>query len=376
MVVFLAALALVAGCDEPVEGVPELRVGLLLPLSWEEGFETGAILAAAELALEGPREETGFEFTTHLVKADSGGGAEVAVEAIRRLVIRDRVHAIVGPFLSRSVLGASPMVEQLEVPVLTPTATHPEVGAGRRFTFRVAAAGAETQGAAMAELAIRDLGASRGAVLFEQTDLYSRRVAEAFRDRFVELGGEPFVFAGYPTGIEDYELQLERIRAIDPQVLLLPNNSSRALEAQMAGAREQGIDAVFLGGDTWNEADLSVPIVGEAYYADHWNPAVERAESLRFVAAYEERYSRPPTVAAALTYDTFGLLLAAVARAESVESRHVRDALTAIAAFPGVTGDLGFAPRERGQSLYVVRVNQGKTTLYRWLGDEVSSSGS
>lgn len=362
----LGCAVLALGCGEP-PAPPAFRIGLVVPLSGELDHRTEAMLAAAALATEeADRAAGGSRHRSEILIADSRASPEQALEAVRRLVIRDRVHGLVGPYLSRTVLHVSPFVEQMRVPLLTPTATHPDVGVGSRFVFRVSGADTEMHGRTMAELAAVDLASRRAAVLYELTDPYSRRLAEVFQQRFEELGGELVANESYAVGTEDFDDPLGRIRDAGSQVVFLPNNSTTDLENQARTAARLRLDAVLLGADSWTELDTAgIPALEGAIFSGHWHPDLDTPESRRFVSAYRGRAGETPTVAAALTYDACRLLLDAAERADGLDGESLRAALAATAGSRGVTGVFTFRQGRPEPRLVILRAEGGETTLLR-----------
>ena len=70
-----------------------------------------------------------------------------------------------------------------------------------------------------------------------------------------------------------------------------------------------------------------------------------------FIARYEARYHQKPDHFAALAYDQMRILLDAICRAGLNKGR-IRDALTGLTSYKGVTGDMIFDPNCKNIALY------------------------
>lgn len=139
---------------------------------------------------------------------------------------------------------------------------------------------------------------------------------------------------------------------------------------QSLQARAMGIDAVLLGSDGWLVDGLAMHRDLEgAYFSQGWHRDVARfsTASEEFIARYENAYGRQPDEPAALTYDAFGLLFEALGNASQPEPRAIRDALSVIEGYPGLTGPITF--RDRGgdprKNAVIVRIEQGELRLFK-----------
>src|SRR5579872_5435580 len=84
-----------------------------------------------------------------------------------------------------------------------------------------------------------------------------------------------------------------------------------------------------------------------------------------FVARYESRYHEAPDHFAALAYDEMRILLDSICRAGLNKGR-IRDALTGLTSYKGVTGDMIFDPNCKNIApLFLGRVHDGKIDYRR-----------
>jgi substrate-binding family protein len=101
----------------------------------------------------------------------------------------------------------------------------------------------------------------------------------------------------------------------------------------------------------------------EAVYP--FDPSSNDPRWTNFVARYEARYNEKPDHFAALAYDQMRILLDAICRAGLNRGR-IRDALTALTTYKGVTGDMVFDPNCKNIApLFLAHVQNGHIAYRR-----------
>lgn len=364
----LAALSLLlCGCtvskDEPTE---EFRIGLMEPLSTPDRFMGHRMAQArvAELNAQGGVEIAGRKVRLRLVVEDSGGKIEQTMSVMGHLVQQARVSAIIGPYYSRDAIPVAAALEVLRVPMLTPTATNPEVTRGRTFAFRVCQLDND-QGRSLAHYVYEDLKLRKAAVLYDEADPYSSGLAGYFRESFSQLAGASLLMLTYQSGSTDFSAQLGRIAASGAQVLLLPNFPSD-LAAQIQQARAAGYAGLFLGGDSWDSDHgfHSLPEAQGAVYSTEFAPAAVDPKRLAEVEAMAAKGGAPLGKNTALTLDALDLLVAAARRAGSTDPVSLRSGLATLTDFEGLTGRISYSGGgDPARSTYIMGITGGRSVL-------------
>ena len=368
---FLFLVVILGGCwlSRPAA---EIRIALMAPLSGplHEGIGRPA-LEGAELAIELRNEAGDFRIggkrtRLTLLPADDENHPETALSVVRKLINQDQVVGVVGPLLSRTALVAAPVAENLETPMISPTATTPQLTQGRRFVFRTTFVD-RVQGEAMARFARQELKADRAAMLYDVASPYHRGVADGFRRTFTDLGGKISSLETYTTGALDFRPHLERIHESSPDVLLLPNYIDE-VPLQVRQAREAGVTATFLGSDSW-DGDV-FPDQKEfegAYFVDDWQfgvPEIETEASRRFEELYRARYGRTPSSIAAVVFDACELLLDAIEAAGNSSGVEVGRALSNRQGYAAVSGTLSFHGKgDPPRSVFLYEIRGGRTVF-------------
>jgi len=188
------------------------------------------------------------------------------------------------------------------------------------------------------------LGLRKVAVLSNVASEYSVDLAQAFRETLPPLGGEIVISETFVDDehFDEVDAQLLKIRESGAEALFMPYHALPA-RRHMLRARELGVEAVFLGSDTWNTIALGPePLVAGSYFIDVWTPDLPSEKTIAFVNRYQSRFGTEPTTSAALAYDAIHLLAEAIRRQRKADPASIRTGLASLGPFQGVTGAMFF----------------------------------
>ncbi len=356
----LLSLPLLAATWPSARAADPVRIGFFMSMTGRDASFGEASLDGARIALDELNRAGGvLGRPVELVVEDDRSLAGESATAVKKLISRDHVVALVGECSSARTLEAAAVAQASRVPLVSPASTSPRVTQVGDMIFRVCFID-PFQGEVMATFARRRLGLGRAALLVDATAPYSVGLAEYFARTFTALGGVVVASQKYSGVDTDFRAQLTAIRAAKPDALFLPGYYVAAgLVARQA--RDLGIGATLLGGDGF-EAPQLLQIGGDAlngaYYSTHFSTESTDPVSRSFVAAFRARYGTAPNGLAALTYDAVRLVADAVRRAGSTDRKAVRDALAATRSFPGATGSTSMNPdrdADKGAAIITVR---------------------
>jgi hypothetical protein len=180
--------------------------------------------------------------------------------------------------------------------------------------------------------------------------------------------GHPVVIEQkFLTGGEDFRRQLRVIADSRPDAIVIWADQKEAalIVSQM---KELGLtQRVFgshriIGDEVLKRAGVAAEGV-EAVFP--YDPTSEAAEWREFNTNFQAAYNEKPDHFAALSYDAMRILLDAICRAGLNRGR-IRDALTSVVSYKGVTGDMTFDPNDKNISaMYLATVRQGKIEYRR-----------
>jgi branched-chain amino acid transport system substrate-binding protein len=362
----LSGAALFGACG--TKELPDLAIGVIAELSGDipaigASCKNAAEMAVAEINEAGGVKVAGKAHRLRLVMEDSKGTAAEAGEALKRLASEDKVFAIVGPNASVGAIPAAQVAEEGKIPMISPWSTNPLTTAGKKWVFRACFTDA-FEGHVLARFATGYLHAAKAAVLYDPGSEAPKSQAELFRKDFEEAGGKVVAFETYKTGDKDFAAPLSRIAAAAPDIIFLPSYYNE-VPLQLREARKLGIKVPFLGSDNWSSPELVKLAGGDAEgatFCNHYAPEVRVDAVAHFVTPYRNKYGQTPDDVAALTYDSFKLLAKALAGASRLDREAIREALSKIREFEGVTGKMTFkeGSGDPVKSAVMMRVEDGK----------------
>lgn len=378
----LFCLLLIASCsDRQLSEPAQIRLGVIAPITSAIGAGIPKVgqstLNAAKLAAEEVNQAGGVQMKHGKVKVkliieDSKDQAEGAISAARKLINQEGVLAIIGPQASRNAIPASKIAEAAKIPMISPWSTNPETTKGKEFVFR--AGFVDTfQGQVMAKFTFQELGIRKAAVLFDEASDYNKGLAQIYKQSFEKLGGQVVAYEAYVTGQKDVSQQLSRIKESGAELVFLPNYYNE-VPYQVAQAKKMGLNAIFLGSDTWgNISEDNLPYLEGCYFSAHYSPDIEAAATREFVKKYKNAYGQLPDDVAALTYDAMGLFFLALRNIDDRQMQDasapqaVRDGLRAIKKYEGVTGTMRYeSSGDPVKSAVILQIKDGKPKFYKF----------
>jgi branched-chain amino acid transport system substrate-binding protein len=300
-----------------------------------------------------------------LISLDNQGKAEEAAAAVTRLITQNKVIAILGEVASSRSLAAAPIAQKHKIPMISPSSTNPKVTEVGEFIFRVCFID-PFQGTVMAKFAHENLKAKKVAILRDVKSDYSVGLADYFKKKFEELGGEVIGDASYQSGEMDFKAQLTQIKGGKPDAIFIPGYYTEVgLIARQA--RALGITAPLLGGDGWDSSKLSEiggPAINGSYFSNHYTTESTDPLVVEFIKRFKERTNETPDGLAALGYDAARILIQAMERAEEVTPESIRNELAKTEDFVGVTGRISIDQQRNANKPAVVVKVDGSTNRY------------
>ncbi len=364
--VFFIALSFALGLSACAGEDDTIKFGVIGPLTGEYDLygvavRNGAELAAAEINAAGGV----LGKTLEIIAYDSKGDAAEGTNAYNRLVDQDEIDALIGGTFSGVTLAIKALAVEDGIPVLTPTATNPNVTLDAPNVFRACYTDSY-QGKVAAVFAADTLNATNVAVLFNRDDAYSEGLADAFKAEFDADTALTYTAYEFGAADDDYSTQLTAIRdsATPFDAVFVPAYVAE-VGPILTQAESLGLEMPFIGGDGWDGIEGQYAAVAEGnYFANHYAKTDEAQVVQDFVANYEEEFGETPNALAALAYDAAYALAAAFEAAESTENDAVVAALSELNYTDAVTGSITFD--ENGdpiKAVTIIKIVNGEQTV-------------
>lgn len=347
VIVAIAIVASVVGCSkaETKTDANVVKFGVFEPLTGANAAGGAEELDGIRLAQELYPTVTvgGKEYKIELAIADNKSDKVEAANAGQRLVDSDKVQVVLGSWGSGLSMAAGPVFKDAQIPAIGLSCTNPLVTKDNPFYFRVCFLD-PFQGTVMANYAYKDVGARKAVIIREVSNDYSVGLAKFFADSFKALSGDQGAILAelnYNTNDQDFSAQLTQVKSLKPDVIFAPGNYTESALI-IKQARELGITAPFLGGDTWEIAEFinvgKQAVEGAVMSAFFDNDAPLTPLSKVFVESYQKKYGKLPSGTAVLGFDGYLLAIDAIKRADSVDPLKIRDAVAATKDFAGAAG--------------------------------------
>lgn len=346
--VLAAALLTVplAGCgNTPGGSGDEIVIGGLAPLTGSVAQYGVAVDNAVKLAVDDINAKGGIlGKTIKYISYDEKGDPTEATNAYTRLVDQDKIVALIGDATSAPCEAVAQQAARDKLPMITPSGTSEAITTYGENVFRACFID-PYQGQLMASYASKKLNAKTAAILFDNGDPYSSGIADAFEAAAKALGMTITNKEGYASKSTDFNSQLTKIKAGNPDVLLLPvyYNDVVLIAKQ---AKDQGLTATLLGADGWDgvAAQLdaaSADVVKNAYFCSQYSASSSDPALQNFLKTYKEKYNEEPNMFAVLGYDAMQIMAAAIEKAGTTDSAAVIKALRETN-YKGLTGTTTF----------------------------------
>lgn len=363
-----SAAAAQAGGGAPAPAGDTILIGHYGSLTGSEATfgqstDHGIKLAVEEINAAGGINGKKVELKTY----DDQGKSQEAGTAVTRLITEDKVAAVLGEVASSLSLAGGRVAQQYGVPMITPSSTNPQVTQIGDMVFRVCFLD-PFQGWVEAKFARESLKANKAAILYDQTQAYSKGLKDYFRKAFEGLGGTITTEQAYSGGDQDFSAQLTTIRQTKPDVLFVPGYYTDAGNISIQ-VRKLGITVPMLGGDGWDSTQLAAigkDAIEGSYFSNHYSFQEARPEVKNFVDKYKAEFGVIPDGLAALGYDAAHLLFDAMKRAPSLDGKTLAASIAATKGFHGVTGTISMDEhRDARKSAVIVQVKGGVPVYVR-----------
>lgn len=304
-----------------------VKIGGVAPLSGAVAVYGAECKKGVDLAVEEINAAGGVlgQPLTFVCEDDEGDAAK-SVNAFTKLCTRDRVRIVVGSLTSGCTLAITQQAQARKVLQIAPAATAVNITDAGNYIFRTCFID-PFQGRVGGKFAADNLGCKNAAILYDIGNDYSAGLAENFENEFKAQGGTIVSKQSYGTGDKDFNAQLTKIKAANPDVVYLPDYyGTVALIAKQL--RAQGINTPIIGADGWDGlTENAGDEVLNGYYSNHYaedstSPAVQK-----FVKSFKAKYSKSPNSFAALGYDSIYMIKDAMEKAgTTTDVVKIRDA--------------------------------------------------
>jgi branched-chain amino acid transport system substrate-binding protein len=286
-----------------------------------------------------------------------------AANAVFRLVEKDHVTAIIGDAVLGTTCAGSFHAERRGISLVTPGAGSPKVICGCGYALRAGPID-EDQAVEAANLALNCLDARTAAIICDMSDEHSIGLAAGFGKVFTRAGGRILLQSRIKTGDRDFMAQINQVKTTKPDILYAPLCCMEcALIARQA--RNMGVDVTMIAGDAVHVQELiefGGRSVENLIFTTYFHESMIHTDlGKRFRDLCATQTGRQPRAAQAMGADAYMLILDAITRAGSSEPIRIREALSSLSCFDGVTGKISIEKGVKAtRPVVITKVKDGR----------------
>jgi branched-chain amino acid transport system substrate-binding protein len=379
----LTLLATVALVTAVVAQTPApVKIGVIQPLSGPVAASGNYVRMGAEIARDWLNAKGGvLGRKVELVIEDNKSDPKEAASAAEKLIVRDKVPAIMGAWGSSMTLAAMPKLEEYGVPMVVETSSAASVTKrGNPWIFRISPP-SEMEALGL-EQYVEKLGVKQADFLAVNTD-WGRGAVTAFGDMLKKKGAGVGAAEFMDQAATDMNAQITKIKGTGGDTLFL-TTAVEQITLVLKQAQEQRLTRkiVTTGGSSSptqliKQAGAAAEGTYHIVFFMPWFP--EAMPDGKLAKAFVDEWARRGHPFEGLTegfrgHDGVATIAEAMRIAGKDDAKAIREALWKVS-FTGVNGPIKFekdgpAGKESGQSkpsIFVVQIKNGQVALPEFL---------
>lgn len=315
--------------------VDTIKIGVVCPISGNSAIAGKYIthgVAVVEQELGGKINIKGTDYPVEFIYMDNEASEEKTTNVFQKLIEEEGVIAIVGPDMSKCALAAGSIAQNAGCPVVCTFATNTAVTEIGDYIFR--ACFIDPFQGKVAATYCWEAGYKTAAILFNNADAYATGLTDAFVASYEALGGKIVATEEYSgSDVKDYNVQLTKLAATNPESLFLPNLLGE-MPLQIQQARAVGMTCPIVCGDSADTPEVAAvagPAVEGVVYVSAFSAESTADAAVKFVQAYTTlNAGESPNSNAELAYEAAKMVVYALQNAPELTRTSVRDTLATI----------------------------------------------
>jgi branched-chain amino acid transport system substrate-binding protein len=306
-----------------------------------------------------------------ILKGDDSGDPRQAVNVVQKFITKDKVLVIIGAELTGTTRVTAPISNQAQMVQFTASATGAGLTDNLPYVFRNALPEAYAI-PFVVEAAKKKFKIGSVVIITSYNLDYSVDLTKIYEKALAGAGIKVQDKISYAEGDIDFSAQVSKLKALKPETVVMTGYYQESAQL-MIEMRKQGIYCPILGSNGFNDPKI-LDLAGKAmegsawasgFFPDNPDPKVKK-----FVARVQEKYKKKPNQFHAQAYDALYLIAEAIMKAGVTESTpenrtKIRDALSGITNFPGISGVHSFKPGkgDAEKSVFILTLKDGKYAL-------------
>jgi len=354
-VVFIA-LAPFAVAQETV------RIGVVQPMTGPVAYDGNIYVNTVKMVVDDLNAKGGvLGKKIELVIEDGACNPAQSVNAGEKLVVRDKVVALLGAFCSTSTAAMMEVAKKHKVPLITGISTAAQLTEqGNPYFFR-AVATTPMLGNAFGAVLPGAVKAKRFAFLVLNDD-WGRSMVASYPKSIERAGGQIVATEFFQQSDLQFLSQITKVKASNPDAIVLAANTQQAV-ALSKQIRELGITVPLIGEGSWT-SDSYLKLAGPAsdgvYGLVEYVYTIHNPINDAFVKEFQAKLKENPTKFAGAAHNAINIVVDAIRRAGAADPEKIRAALEKTD-YNGLVGNIKFDAKHQayGQTVYLAHVKNG-----------------
>lgn len=372
MLVMMALVLLAMGALD-VQAANTFKVGVILPLSGQlsvDGMNEayGVKMAAEDINAQGGIKVGSGTYKVELIVYDDQAIPKESAAAMEKLVSRDAVKMVIGPFTSSACLAVMPIAAREKVVMSSPNASSAKLTqVGNKWFFRGGTT--ITNGLQMVVDYIQQLGI-KSLVYVAANDEWGRNSVAQYKAAHDKNGTNVLAQEYFDQGTTDFYPVLTNIKGLKSEgILAIMETKVYTIFLRQAKEVCPEIKLLDSGGVMpFTFVKLVPPSVSEGVYCFSLGPPLDYPEVAPLVKRFRDKYNSDPSSYFLSAYDVMMVFRDAVQRAGTVnDGEKIREAMTKTD-YQGLMGRYNF-DKNNDSSLGFWGVGyykDGKVILRKW----------
>ena len=350
-----------------------IKIGFFAPITGPAAVDGTSAKNAVEIGVKEVNGAGGIKGKkVDLIIYDDRLKAEEAVAIANKLIEKDKVAGVVSGSYSGPTRVTAPIFQKAGMPMVAGYAVHPDVTWDPKakkpndFIFRNGFLG-EIEGAAAAEVAVKNLKAKKMSLIFMDND-FGRAISAGFAAHAEKLGASILTKQMYKfPGEKDFRPFLTRIKEGNPDLIFAAGyyNEAAAIVRQ---SKELGIKSTIMGEEGFDSPkflEIAGPTAEGVIIATNLDRDDPRPLVQNFLKSYRQAYGHDADMVGASSYDAFKILVAAIEKA-GTDAKAIQKALLETKDYNGLTGKI--TRFVQGEVIKPVQIQVVKEGRFRRLG--------
>jgi branched-chain amino acid transport system substrate-binding protein len=354
LVVMLAGVIAILGLAGPAPAAKlagkSVKLGAIYSITgkgaeWGEHSKLATEIAVDEINKAGGIGGVPLE----VLVQDTGTEVAPAISLARRLILEDKVLAILGPCFSSEFEAMAPLLDRLKTMIVSQCSAKPGISALSQWAFRNTLT-SDKQLAPAVEIWQKRYGVKTAAIIYDSADAVSAAEGSAVLPAlFKKAGIEVKESLTYQTKDIDFSAQITKVKTLNPDGIALGACYQQAANI-VREARKQGLKQPFLASACVGSPEFAKlvakdgegSIIGSAGWPDDPKP-----KTAAFLKKFMERSGgKKPNYGGMRSYDNVHIMKTAIETGGvtndpkdlEADRDRIRQAWTKVKDFDGITG--------------------------------------